>query len=971
MADSGGLYSLLGQVTTDQYKRDAREERKYRKDLERQRLKAMLLQPVIAGAVNVGKDVISDVAGNLFLPDGGKDFLKLESSRPFLTKIAAQTTANKDLLALQTRLKAENRIDDMITEAADRQAAQLGIGAKDGAYKTILSFAENKRADFIEINNAQLAEVRSKLSSLDTGTRSSKEMLEEIKAIDSKSNFSRIARNLFKGYSQEEASAADRRQIFTGERTKSTIYDAEYEKFKQSSYATDLETEILGIKSFDAVETKKLLTQIQKDNPDFYGLLGTQAENRVAVLTAANNAKRDAPKDSIVSKFFNSGSGIDATLKGNVDAFKTYAVDVIKKSVGTADEVWNRISSSEQGRLIITNLSNTIIGSSDVFSNNKGDIKTVEDRLEQIYSSVYTQLNEATTQLLSDPESLEIVGNLSVEKYNAFLTDFTNHWVSRNTKLIQEEQLAGQGFLSSFDTDKGTSDIVLAPNTSETIKSAFFRFIQQDNIDPDTQQPLGYETISERQFRKTTELLDKSLQTIFGNAVLTVEGKMEAVEETLSDWASTSLENNQGSIIQNNEVTFDRIKEFANRTYAEMADELKQPRKNLASAYKGAIFSPMAGLGSPGMSVTGSTWNTSSFPDGRTLQFKEVKVDKSSPDYAAKVAKGLETVSDFFGVPSTFQKLFNIDLEKTIQNPETINGATTLVKQKVIEVTDSPPINRQSTLNEVASNILNLENSGVVLDLAQKWSNFVANFDAIMNSTDKPTTEPEKANPSSSLLTPSATSRMLEPIDNSLLSRVSEEEETSITTLLSNALELVPNNDKFKPIPQELFQVVVDMETNASESIAKRNLAFSGHAHGIGQLKTATAISPGYNVPNIFDTADELGITYDPELKSEAINQQKTNAKNNNGMKDITGDAGKEVIRLLQSASVNLTMSARYLSSLYKRYDGDIAKTLLGYNQGPSVAAKWDGNIESIPKKNSEGVGYLRKANAILSFLES
>ena len=161
------------------------------------------------------------------------------------------------------------------------------------------------------------------------------------------------------------------------------------------------------------------------------------------------------------------------------------------------------------------------------------------------------------------------------------------------------------------------------------------------------------------------------------------------------------------------------------------------------------------------------------------------------------------------------------------------------------------------------------------------------------------------------------------------------------------------------------------METNASESIAKRNLAFSGHAHGIGQLKTATAISPGYNVPNIFDTADELGITYDPELKSEAINQQKTNAKNNNGMKDITGDAGKEVIRLLQSASVNLTMSARYLSSLYKRYDGDIAKTLLGYNQGPSVAAKWDGNIESIPKKNSEGVGYLRKANAILSFLES
>ena len=308
-----------------------------------------------------------------------------------------------------------------------------------------------------------------------------------------------------------------------------------------------------------------------------------------------------------------------------------------------------------------------------------------------------------------------------------------------------------------------------------------------------------------------------------------------------------------------------------------------------------------------------------------------------------------------------------------MQKLETINGATTLVKKKVIEVTNSPTINRQSTLNEVASNISNRENSEVVLDLAQKWSNFLNNFDAVMNSTDQPTSEPVEDTPASSLLTPLATSRMLEPIDNSLLSRVSEEEETDIDVLLSDALERVPSSDKFRPVPQELFQVVIDIETNASDSLAKRNLAFSerGHAHGIGQIKTAVAVSPGYNVPNIFDTADELGITYDPELKSEAINQQKNNAKNNNGVKDITGDAGKEVIRLLQLAPVNLTMSAGYLSSLYKRYDGDMAKTLLGYNQGPSVANRWDGNIDTIPAKNSEGVGYLRKADAILSFLES
>ena len=249
MAESDGLYSLLGQVTTSQYKRDAREERKYRKDIERQRLKAMLLQPVIAGAMNIGKDVIGDVAGNLFLPDGGKDFQKLESSRPFLTNVKAQATANENLLALQKRLNAPTRVDTMITEAANRQADRLGIAAKGGAYKTILSYAESKRSEFEQTNIDHLNLVRSKLNEFALGTRSAAEMAAEIKDIDSKSNFSRIARNLFSGFSQEEAAAADRRQVFTGERTRPTIYDAEYEKFQQSSYATDLETEIAGITS--------------------------------------------------------------------------------------------------------------------------------------------------------------------------------------------------------------------------------------------------------------------------------------------------------------------------------------------------------------------------------------------------------------------------------------------------------------------------------------------------------------------------------------------------------------------------------------------------------------------------------------------------------------------------------------------------------------------------------------------------
>ena len=47
MAESGGIYSLLGQATTAQYRKDKREERKYRRDFQRDQLKASLLGAVL------------------------------------------------------------------------------------------------------------------------------------------------------------------------------------------------------------------------------------------------------------------------------------------------------------------------------------------------------------------------------------------------------------------------------------------------------------------------------------------------------------------------------------------------------------------------------------------------------------------------------------------------------------------------------------------------------------------------------------------------------------------------------------------------------------------------------------------------------------------------------------------------------------------------------------------------------------
>ena len=80
MAQLPNVYSLLGQATTDEYRRRRREDRKYREDLERDRLKAsllgMVLNPVI-GSVTQG---ISGAIANKF---SGRleDFQRLETVR--------------------------------------------------------------------------------------------------------------------------------------------------------------------------------------------------------------------------------------------------------------------------------------------------------------------------------------------------------------------------------------------------------------------------------------------------------------------------------------------------------------------------------------------------------------------------------------------------------------------------------------------------------------------------------------------------------------------------------------------------------------------------------------------------------------------------------------------------------------------------------------------------------------------------
>ena len=80
MAQLPNVYSLLGQATTDEYRRRREEERKFRKDLERDRLKAALLGSILNPVVGSITEGISGAIANKF-SGRFEDFQRLEAVR--------------------------------------------------------------------------------------------------------------------------------------------------------------------------------------------------------------------------------------------------------------------------------------------------------------------------------------------------------------------------------------------------------------------------------------------------------------------------------------------------------------------------------------------------------------------------------------------------------------------------------------------------------------------------------------------------------------------------------------------------------------------------------------------------------------------------------------------------------------------------------------------------------------------------
>lgn len=108
-------------------------------------------------------------------------------------------------------------------------------------------------------------------------------------------------------------------------------------------------------------------------------------------------------------------------------------------------------------------------------------------------------------------------------------------------------------------------------------------------------------------------------------------------------------------------------------------------------------------------------------------------------------------------------------------------------------------------------------------------------------------------------------------------------------------------------------------------------------ALGLMQVMPDTAMDPGYGLPDIFETARELG--FEPQGRDRRTAEQ-----------------------LLRDPRINEVFGKRYLNRLIRENGGDVRRALAAYNWGQGNVNKWDGDPNRLP---DETQGYLRNIGAM------
>ena len=988
------VYSLLGQATTDEYRRRREEERKYYKDLKKEQMKAALLQPLIAGAVGIGKDLASDITSKLFLPGAGKNFTAIEGNRSFINNFVRKEKAVADLTTLQKELSADDRVDTMIIEAAKLDAQKRGYGTEGQTYQDILRNFQGKRTEFELANAKQLKQVTNKLTELSSNYRGIDQIAASIKEFDSMSPIRKVGRRLIKGLGKDEYLEEVRREIFTGERTDATIYDAEYEKFKSKDYADNLLTSISQIQGIDNDFVLSLVDTLEKENPAFYGLLDSTQKARVAFQQTHFNVKSDSSLiDTIIGKFHNSIEGMDAVRKGNSQAWKDHVDKVFTSVVGTADDFFNSIQSSTEGRLTIENLRVLLEETDDKFYKTgqktfagKNPQQEFNTKIKNLYDNVYSQIKSSMASILSTPEQLDTIGRLNPEDFDSLINQYANKVISTSFEGLDKDR---------FDsTDVLFDSISIKQSDLRSFKDDFFQFVTQ-NLET-VEGTRGYTAPDQERWSILSSELDISTRNIMANDELSNQGKLDAIQELLLNWTDRVFQGPRSlKASKFKDFVEDKADEILDISYQALG--IEKPLPSVAPETGGlGSYNPYAGTKAPEglpefVTKPRPSWMKSKLTSLNVKNNVAQPVGLGSNPFAGTKPPQLFADIDFNAVSDSIQKtgsayldkipalvselkqsvdielpnasiknIFGMSFEEALQNAEAIETATINLKKKVINTFERQVDRANSTMNDVSQNILSRGEREIVAKVADSWSSLVSNFDLALNSVGKVVEETKEKISDINIPSLLSKAQAYVPDPASLLSNPTQANPRLVNPNVEGLPELVNSaiTDNNSTVDPNIILGVIDVETEGFPTIETKRVADSGHdAHGIMQIKTSTAVQPGFKLDNIFDIADKYNIPYDEELMRDALQQMEENFKAGT-LEKVKGKAGAEVIRLLQVPEINVTLGTSLIDFFSQRYDQDLEKVFLAYQQGYTVADNFKGNRDNI---SARAENYLEK----------
>ena len=287
------VYSLLGQATTDEYRRRREEERKYYKDLQKDQqkaqLKALLLKPLIGAAATTGMEAVTGLVADRFLPEKGASFGNTEAGRALGVQLSQINTQKKQLqeeLDFYNTPDAPTKMAEIIYK--DSLAKMGAIGDNDKEILKQLVYADKETIS--KELDAYRGALKQQITFLDTAPTAEQiaARLQDNRYYYGKNKLQKLFSTAFNkifGKDMDEVRQRSRNFLITGSE------DPDYKTAIFDSMSSSKAFEDLIAKSEELVKGDDRLLErslqrlaTESDSQDLYNSLIAKGENRAKSL---------------------------------------------------------------------------------------------------------------------------------------------------------------------------------------------------------------------------------------------------------------------------------------------------------------------------------------------------------------------------------------------------------------------------------------------------------------------------------------------------------------------------------------------------------------------------------------------------------------------------------------------------------------------------------------------------------------